>query len=104
MVFFGEVVDPFYLRQAHLRSSAQRSTVLRIGMDLAQEIAKVKVEDANAASADKEPEKELTPEELKAKKRAEIIANLAKARAEQEQKALEEKVTYPDFHCVCVRV
>ena len=33
-----------------------------------------------------------------------VKAVASKARAEQEQKALEEKVTYPDFHCVCVRV
>lgn len=59
-------------------------------MDIAQEIAKVKVEDDKKAAA--EAEKAMTPEELKAKKRAEIIANLAKARAEQEQKALEEKM------------
>ena len=32
----------------------------------------------------------MTPEELKAKKRAEIVANLAKARAAQERKPKEE--------------
>jgi hypothetical protein len=66
-------------------------------MDIAQEIAKVKVEDEKRAAEDAAK----VAEEAKAKKRAEIMAKVAAARLEQEQKELEAKVNYvfnPNTH------